>query len=215
MNTLLFLLITYILGIFTAIPIGATQIEIAKRSLNNHMRAAYMVAVGSVSSDIMYGFIALFGIAPFLKDKNVIAIFSLAATVILWVLAYFTFKDGANKNMLELTHRAIKSKRLSFVTGFSLAVTNPMMIFWWLIGLRIVKDLNLITDLSTGMTVSFLLAGGLGLATYLFSLANFLHWAKKFISNEMMKKVNYGLAVVLILLSFYFLYGAFKTFFNL
>ena len=76
MNTFLFLIVTYILGVFSAIPIGATQIEIAKRSLNSHMRAAYMVAAGSVCSDVMYGFIALFGIAPFLKDKNVIAIFS-------------------------------------------------------------------------------------------------------------------------------------------
>ncbi|MCL5029155.1 MAG: LysE family translocator [Bacteroidetes bacterium] len=211
MNTLLFLLITYIMGIFTAIPIGATQIEIAKRSLNNHRRAAYMVAAGSVCSDVMYGFIALFGIAPFLKEKDVIAYFGLGAAAILWVLAFFTFRDGAKKNMLELTHSAIKSKRLSFVTGFSLAVTNPMMIFWWLIGMKIIKDVKLVSEFTTGITVSFLIAGGLGLATYLFSLANILHWAKKFISNEMMKKVNYVLAVVLILLSFYFLFGSLKT----
>ena len=65
METFLFLFFTYIMGFITAIPIGATQIEIAKRSLNNHLRAAYMVAAGSVSSDVMYGAIALFGVAPF------------------------------------------------------------------------------------------------------------------------------------------------------
>lgn len=199
------------MGIFTAMPIGATQIEIAKRSLNNHRRAAYMVALGSVSSDVMYGFIALFGVAPFLKHKVVIAIFGLAAAAILWLLAYLTFRDGKNKNMLELTNTAIKSKRLSFVTGFSLAVTNPMMIFWWLIGMKIIRDLNLVTDFNTRITVSFLIAGGLGLATYLFTLSNVLHWAKKFISNEMMKKVNFALGIILILLSFYFLFSALRT----
>ncbi len=193
------------MGFFTAIPIGATQIEIAKRSLNNHLRAAYMVAAGSVSSDVMYGFIALFGVAPFLKEKLVVAIFGLAATVILWLLAYFTFRDGKKANMLELSHPTLKSKRIGFVTGFSLAVTNPMMIVWWLIGVRIIKDFGLVTDFSPRISVMFLIMGGLGLASYLFLLSNMLHWAKKFISNEIMKKVNYGLGVVLVLLSFYFL----------
>jgi threonine/homoserine/homoserine lactone efflux protein len=194
------------MGFFTAIPIGATQIEIAKRSLNNHLRAAYMVALGSVSSDVMYGFIALFGVAPFLKEKIVVAVFGLVATAILWLLAFFTFRDGAKANMMELSHSSLKSKRLSYVTGFSLAVTNPMMIVWWLIGVRIIKDFALVTDFSTKISVMFLITGGLGLATYLFTLANMLHWAKKFISNEIMKKVNYGLGVVLVLLSFYFLF---------
>jgi threonine/homoserine/homoserine lactone efflux protein len=193
------------MGFFTAIPIGATQIEIAKRSLNNHLRAAYMVAAGSVSSDVMYGFIALFGVAPFLKEKMVVAIFGLAATVILWLLAYFTFRDGKKANMLELSHPTLKSKRIGYVTGFSLAVTNPMMIVWWLIGVRIIKDFGLVTDFSPRISVMFLITGGLGLASYLFLLSNMLHWAKKFISNEIMKKVNYGLGVVLVLLSFYFL----------
>jgi len=173
--------------------------------LNNHLRAAYMVAAGSVSSDVMYGFIALFGVAPFLKEKLVVAIFGLAATVILWLLAYFTFRDGKKANMLELSHPTLKSKRIGFVTGFSLAVTNPMMIVWWLIGVRIIKDFGLVTDFSPRISVMFLIMGGLGLASYLFLLSNMLHWAKKFISNEIMKKVNYGLGVVLVLLSFYFL----------
>ena len=211
MDTILFLVITYVMGFLTAIPIGATQIEIAKRSLNNHRRAAYMVAAGSVSSDLMYGFIALFGVAPFLRNKTVIAVFGLAATAILWLLAFFTFRYGAKKNMLELTHTSIKSKKLSFVTGFSLAATNPMMIFWWLIGMKIIKDLNLVSDFTSNINLLFLFAGGLGLATYLFTLTNILHWAKKFISNEMMKKVNVGLGFILILLSFYFLFSSLRT----
>ncbi len=215
MDTFLFLIITYVMGFLTAIPIGATQIEIAKRSLNSHLRAAYMVALGSVSSDFMYGSIALFGVVPFLKSPIVVAIFGIVATVILWLLAFFTFRDGKKANMLELTHPTLKSKRLSYVTGFSLAVTNPMMIVWWLIGVRIIKDLGLVTDFDTHISLLFLAAGTAGLASYLMTLANTLHWAKRFISNEMMKKVNYGLGVVLILLSIYFLGTSIRVLVNL
>ncbi|MFZ1083166.1 MAG: LysE family transporter [Candidatus Kryptoniota bacterium] len=211
MDTFLFLFLTYIMGFMTAIPIGATQIEIAKRSLNNHLRAAYMVAAGSVSSDVMYGVIALFGVAPFLENKMVVAIFGLAATVILWLLAFFTFRSGAKANMLELTHATLKSKRVSFVTGFSLAVTNPMMIVWWLIGVKIIKDAGLVSKFDANASLMFLMMAALGLCSYLITLANILHWAKNFISNDMMKKVNYGLGVVLVLLSFYFLISSLHT----
>jgi hypothetical protein len=40
MKTFLSFLLVYIMGFFTAIPIGATQIEIAKRSLYNQLPAA-------------------------------------------------------------------------------------------------------------------------------------------------------------------------------
>ena len=211
MNTFLFLFLTYIMGFLTATPIGATQIEIAKRSLNNKLKPAYMVVAGSVCSDVMYGFIALFGLAPFLKEKNVIAIFELAAAAILWLLAYFTFRSIKKTNMLDLSSLTLKSKKLSFVTGFSLAVTNPMMILWWLIGVRIMKSLGLVANFDFRTSLIFLLIGGLGLASYLTTLANVLFWAKKFISNEIMKKVNLGMGIVLILLSFYFIGNSLHT----
>ncbi|MHB8854084.1 MAG: LysE family translocator [Ignavibacteriaceae bacterium] len=205
MNTFWFLFIAYVMGFMSAIPIGATQIEIAKRTLNNHRAAAYMVALGSVFSDVMYGFIAMFGVAPFLEEKIVVAVFGLVATIILWLLAFFTFKDGAKANMNELKSPTLKNKKLSLVIGFSLAVTNPMMILWWLIGEKFIRGLELIPNFATNTILLFLITGGLGLFSYLFALANILHWTKKLISNEMMKKVNYGLGIVLILLSFYFL----------
>ncbi|HUI29972.1 MAG TPA: LysE family transporter [Candidatus Acidoferrales bacterium] len=214
MNTFLFLFLTYVLGFLTAIPIGATQIEIAKRALNNHLRSAYMVATGSVSSDLMYGAIALFGVAPFLENKIVVAIFGLAATVILWLLAFFTFRDSRSTNMLELAHATLKSNRIAFVTGFSLAVTNPMMIVWWLIGAKIIKDVGLVSRFDVDASLMFLIAGAFGLASYLFTLTNILHWAKNFISNEVMKKVDYALGVVLVLLSFYFLVTSLHTLLN-
>ncbi|HUX59774.1 MAG TPA: LysE family transporter, partial [Ignavibacteriaceae bacterium] len=160
MNTFWFLLIAYIMGFMSAIPIGASQIEIAKRTLNNHRAAAYMIALGSVFSDVMYGFIAMFGVAPFLEEKVVVAVFGLVATLILWLLAYFTFKDGAKANMNELSSPSLKNKKLSLAIGFSLAVTNPMMIIWWLIGEKFIRGLGLITNFTTNSILLFLIAGG-------------------------------------------------------
>ncbi len=202
------------MGFIAAIPIGATQIEIAKRSLNGHRRAAFMVVAGSVCSDVMYGFIALFGIAPFLKSKIVIAVFGIAATLILLVLAYLTFRDGKKSEMPETNQSVLKNNKLSFITGFSLAITNPMMIFWWLIGTRIIRDLGLVSDFDANTSLLFLIAGGAGIGSYLSTLTNILHWAKKFISNKISKKVNYSLGITLIVLACYFLFSSLRTLLN-
>ena len=205
MKTFLSFLLVYFMGFFTAIPIGATQIEIAKRSLHNQLPAALMVVLGSVSSDVMYGFIGLFGVAPFLKNEIVIAIFELVGAVILWILAFFTFKEVAKPHIMDFTRSVLKNRRLSFITGFSLAITNPMMVFWWLIGVQVVRDLSLVNTFTPAISVSFLFFGGLGLASYLTVLAMVVHWVKRFLSNRVMRRIYFVLGLVLVILSFYFL----------
>jgi threonine/homoserine/homoserine lactone efflux protein len=134
--------------------------------------------------------------------------------VILWILAFFTLKQSARPHLLDLNRSLLKSRRLSFVTGFSLAITNPMMIFWWLIGVQIVKHLDLVDTFTPTLSLLFLFFGGLGLATYLSTLATVLHWVKKFISDKTMRKVYFVLGVVLIVLSIYFLISSLKGFFG-
>ena len=46
MKLALLMPLVYVMGFLTAIPIGATQIEIAKRSLNGYVPQAMMVEIG-------------------------------------------------------------------------------------------------------------------------------------------------------------------------
>jgi hypothetical protein len=55
-------------GFVAAIPLGGSQIEMAKRAMQGHLRAALAVVLGSVTSDVLYGIIALYGIAPFMRE---------------------------------------------------------------------------------------------------------------------------------------------------
>lgn len=212
MKTLLVVFLAYVLGFFEAIPIGATQIEIAKRSLNGQLRPALMVVLGSVLSDVIYGIIAFFGIAPFLKHKIALAIFWMVGTIILWVLAFFTLRQSAKSPTLAFDRTVLKSRSFSLVTGFSLAATNPIMILWWLVGAQIVKDLKLVHAFTPAISVSFLFFGGLGIGSYLTTLAMVLHWAKKFLSDKFMHRINFWMGVALIVLSLYFLIRSIQMF---
>jgi threonine/homoserine/homoserine lactone efflux protein len=202
--------VIYSLGFFSAIPVGPTQIEIAKRSLHNHLRAAVMVVLGSFFSDFMYGVIALFGVAPFFSNQKAVAIFELCGAIILWILAFLTLKESAKAHLLEIAPSFLKSRRISFITGFSLSVVNPMMIFWWLVGVQIVRHLDLVDTFTSALSLAFVLCGALGLTTYLTALAVALHWAKKFFSNKAMKKIHVALGLVLILISLYFLVNSLR-----
>lgn len=210
--TFLVLLTAYLMGFFTAIPVGATQIEIAKRALNHKFWAALMVVFGSVVSDVMYGAVALFGVAPLLSQKRVVAWFELVGGLILWILVFFTFKEAGKPHILGASLKILGKRRFSFLTGFILAVINPMMIFWWLIEVNFVIRIGLVRSFSPGLSALFLLFGGLGLASYLSLLTMVLYWAKKFISDSAMKKIYYSMGIVLLLLSFYFLLHSLKYF---
>jgi threonine/homoserine/homoserine lactone efflux protein len=214
MKTFLLLLVVYSLGFLGAIPVGPAQIEIAKRSLHNHLRSAVMVVLGSISSDFMYGTIALFGVAPFFNSPKAVAIFELCGTVILWILAFLTLRQGAQPHSLGFNPHILKSKRIAFITGFSLSVVNPMMIFWWLVGVQIVRHLDLVDLFTPTLSLTFVLSGVLGLATYLVALAVALHWAKKFFSSKTTQKIYLALGIALIMLSIYFLIRSLRVLFG-
>jgi threonine/homoserine/homoserine lactone efflux protein len=195
------------LGFVTAIPIGGSQIEAAKRAIHGHLGTALMVVLGSVSSDIMYGVIALFGIAPFLDIPWVMAGFSAVGAVVLWILAYITLRESKKPHQVRLGMSSLKSRRRAYVTGFSLAVTNPPMILTWLYGVALAKHLGLATPFTTQAKAIFIGGGALGLGAYLAGLSLVMFRIKHFIPLRAIGRVYYWLGVGLFVLSFFFVYN--------
>ena len=211
METFVLATIGFVLGILASAPIGACQIEVIKRSLHNHLLSALMVVAGSATPDVLYGLIAFFGFAPFLEHKDVVAVFGLVCTVLMWILAYFTLKQSAKPHITNMDMQILKSKRVGYVTGVLLSATNPLTIFYWLIGAKIVIDIKVINRFNSYTYVVFVLAGTLGMMTYLSALAFILHWVHKFISHTTIRRINFILGIILILLSVYFLFTSLKV----
>ena len=119
-NIILFALSAYVLGFLAAIPIGATQIEIAKRLLNGYTRSAMMIVAGAVISDFTYGIIAMFGIAPFLQSPETEGIFSVINSVILIILGILTLRQTKKKppGAKNVPKEMLVKNKVSFATGF-------------------------------------------------------------------------------------------------
>jgi threonine/homoserine/homoserine lactone efflux protein len=201
------------LGFFAAIPVGGSQIEIAKRALQGHRRAAFAVTLGSISSDIIYGVIALFGLAPLLELPGVMAGFSLVGAFILWGLAYFTIRQSRRPQELRLENSVLNNKRWAYLTGFSLSISNPTMILSWLYGAALAKQLGLANHFSDGQKIIFIAGGVLGLAGYQQLLATLIQRMKHFIPANILGKIYYWLGIILFVLSIFFIYNAQRLFF--
>ncbi len=193
----------WLIGFITAIPLGATQIEIAKRALRGYMRQAMMIAFGSAASDIMYGLIAMFGIAPFLRDNRVMTAFWLISWVLLIALGVFTLLHHSRHINLKQSEKVLGSTRLALLLGFSLAVTNSPIMLWWLLYAEFIKKLGILSVFTAKTSVVFVVSGGLGIASYLILLSFILRRVGKFISKKAEAAINISLGIVLLLLSCY------------
>lgn len=196
---------SFLLGSLVAIPAGPVQIEVVKRSLNGHLVPSLMVVFGAFMVDMTYGLVALFGIAPVLRDERVMAYFWLAGGVILVFLGIVTFRHNTGSSNPDKKPRHLGKKRWALLGGFSLSATNPVMVLWWLTAVRLFQDLGLITELTPRVSAVFLTAGSLGLASYLTALALFLHWAKKFISARKLRIINTVFGIFLLAVACYFI----------
>ncbi|HEY5123107.1 MAG TPA: LysE family transporter [Ignavibacteria bacterium] len=216
LNSILFVLGAFVMGFFAAIPIGASQIEIAKRALNGYIYSALMIAVGTTLSDTMYGIIAFFGIAPFLNEPIVIAIFRLINSIILIILGIWAILGSKVKeDKKNLSQELLKKKKIAFITGFSLALTNPMIMLWWLIGLHFFISVGIIEQSNTFNTIVFLLAGVAGIASYQTLLTLIVYKSKKFFSEKGVRRLMIILGWALIVFALYFIYLAYVAFVSL
>lgn len=207
MSWIILIVASFTMGFLTAVPIGATQIEAAKRSMSGHIKGALMLILGAVVSDMLYGFAALYGIAPFLQDRYVEAFFWFIGAVILIILGVFTIihSDKINKNTDKpLLFRS----KISFLVGFSIDTANPSMIFWWLFCFEFLKNAGVIHAPVASVKTTFIISESLGIGAYLALLAIFLKKTGNFIIKKYESKINKVFGILLICFSVYFILRA-------
>ena len=212
MNDVTLFLFALGLGIVAAIPLGGCQVETVKRAVGGLLPAALAVACGSATADLIYGVIALFGVAPFLEYPRVALAFNAFGAVLLWVLAYLTYRHSRHPQNLALANPALKSRRWAYLTGLSLGLSNPPIVLSWLLGVSLAKQMGLASPLTATTKVVFLAGGTVGLGGYLSVLAAVLYRVKHVIPVQALGRVYYWLGIALFCLSFYFVYGVVKYF---
>ena len=119
-----------VIGFIIAAPLGPIGILCARRTLTHGRRAGFLSGMGASTADVLYGFIAAFGLT-FISDFLLSYQFWLrfAGGVILCIIGVKTFRERPDMQGFVLL--AAKEKRHTgmYTSTFFLTLTNPMTIF--------------------------------------------------------------------------------------
>ncbi len=192
------------LGFVSSIPVGAVQLEVIKKTINGHTKPAIATAAGSALSDLMYGLLALFGFGHFLLMKDFQIFIYCLGIAVLSFLVYKTFQE--REYMLKGDCSIVYRKRLSFLTGFTIAVSNPGMIIWWFVGFKLFIDVGIFQTMTVPVKLLFVFSGAFGLGLYLTLEALILHRLQRNFSDRFLFRLNMVLMGILVILIAYFIY---------
>lgn len=204
LKALLMVVYGFFVGFVSSIPIGAVQLEVIKKSINNQLKHAITVAAGSVTSDAVYGILVLFGIGGFLHERGIqIGVYALGI-IVLSIILFSTYRNY-RVNPLVLGGEYATKKHTAFFTGFFIAISNPGMFMWWIIGYKMLLDLNLFETVDVPVRVGFLVSCCAGLGGYLTFIAYFMNRIQKNISERILHRLNVGVMILLFLIICYFI----------
>ena len=122
------------------------------------------------------------------------------------------FKDRSERAKLISSFN--DAARLSFITGFTIAITNPGMIIWWFVGFKLFADLNMFPVMTAPIKALFVFSGAFGLALYLTLEAMILHKYQKTFSEKFLYRANTFLFIILAFLILYFALKLVSLIFN-
>ncbi|MGM0844746.1 MAG: LysE family transporter [Bacillota bacterium] len=118
------------LGLSLAAPIGPINAAQIDRGIKNGFWHAWLIGIGSVAADFLYMLVVYFGVVSFLHTPIV--------QTFLWsfgffVLVYTGFESllGAGK-ISSSTRQNSDTYLKTFLTGFLMALSNPLTILFWL-----------------------------------------------------------------------------------
>lgn len=197
---------------FLSIPVGAIQIEIARRAFNGYFKSAIAVVIGSTVSDFIYGLVALLGLFRFLTAVQIRPYFWCGGSILLILLGLLAIRNYRHPHEVSVSKHYLLKKRYSLVTGFFIAASNPLIIIGWLTGAEFAHRLGLLHEPNVQLYFIFILFGALGLGAYLALIAVVLYRVRHFLSEKLIRITSLAFGILLIGIGLYFLFEAISAF---
>jgi L-lysine exporter family protein LysE/ArgO len=186
-----------IVGISLGAPVGPINVEIVRRGLRSGFRSGWLVGIGATSADALYCIAVIAGLTPLIDQLIIRSILWTLGTGFLLFLAYMSIKTAFFQGrMLSPELGTIESN--SFVTGFLMALLNPMGIFFWLSvgGGLVASGVDQASDI---LGIAAIVLGVIaGLLIWITTLSTLVHGGRRFISDRTYRWINLGSGTLLL-----------------
>ena len=204
----LFPIMAATVGFTVAIPFGPVNLEIIRRTLNHQTKPALAFGLGAASADGIWPVVAFIGIAPLLEIKWVSIIFWSIGTVLIAYLGVNAIRESKDLHRSTKINEKVFGKRVSFVMGFSLVMSNPLNLVAWATALGAFHAEGILPE--PGKFTAFVLWFSVMLGTYILFISVILivRKYKHFIAESPIeKKVKMIFGPLLLVISAYFAYN--------
>jgi threonine/homoserine/homoserine lactone efflux protein len=199
-----------LLGLSLSIPIGPINIEMIKRGIKYGFFHSWFVGLGGMSADFVLMIAIFFGLSNFLNQSFVQLIMWFSGFIILCYLGYDSIKEAFKK--VEVSGKVIKkSLWKSFLSGFFIALSNPLNIIFWIsiYGSVLAIQLNSVERYQALIESSAIF---LGITLWDLTVAISVHFGRKMINATLLKWLSIAAGISLIGFGISFGYRAFQTF---
>lgn len=200
MNTLLFFIKGFLIGLSVSIPpIGPVSILVIRRTIIYNRISGFLSGLGSAIADGIYALIAALGItfiATLLTQYKYIL--RISSGIFICGFGLYIF----NSKLLLQTNPDKKGLLRDFFSTLAITLSNPLLIMFFMAVFAMFE-----TDLRPS-SISFLLSGIIaGSTTWWFILVNIVHFFKSKITTSSLIMINKIAGVTLIIFGIITLFG--------
>jgi threonine/homoserine/homoserine lactone efflux protein len=187
-----------VMGFLSALPVGPSALEIVRRGCSYGYKQAFLVGLGTLTSDILYSMLAVFGVSKFIIGNNIAQEItgSIAAIVIAAFGIYIIYESKKERSAEKQERKELPA----YVSGVALTIFNPFVLLFWAGIVSIVYSSPLV-DGAEGRAALFIIAAILGILIWTIILAYLSSLGKLNLSGKYRKLLNIIIGSVLILAS--------------
>lgn len=124
----------FLIGLVAAAPTGPSGVLCIEQTLSQGRRAGLFTGAGIWVSDVIYIICSSIGLSlvvDFIQDKQTFLIIKIIGCALLLFFGIHTLRNNAIQNVTPTTRTKMVDFRCS-VTGFVVAISNPLVIFIYL-----------------------------------------------------------------------------------
>lgn len=201
----------FFLGVSLAAPIGPVKATLLNTGLKNGFFHAWYFGLGALATDILYMLMVYFGLVQFIDSPLM--------KIILWsfgcfVLIYTGIENLLTLKKVELVLKFKKTTRLrhSILSGFIMALLNPLTILFWLgiYGSILAGSSETLTGYEV---IVYSMAILVGISLVDITMATISSGARKFLTSTLLKTISILSSLAMIGFGIYFGIQAFHALF--
>ncbi|MGQ3381107.1 LysE family translocator [Priestia endophytica] len=204
----------FLLGISLSAPVGPINVAQINKGIKNGFWNAWLVGMGAMIADVCMMLLIYLGITRIFEYEGVKLAMWTLGFITLGYLGYDSIRNASVNISADINAQSKESLSQSFLSGFLIAVSNPLNIVFW-VGIYGSMLTSVINKLGKQEALLYSLAIFVGITCWDLFMATIIHFGRKQLNLNVLKWVSIIAGLVLIGFGLMFGYQAIKSMFLL